>query len=217
MREYIQAHMTEFIPEGVDIAALDAPVAEPEANGASKEAISATDDDGKRRERERNQRAWQWAWDTFDGARGVAVSSTKGALELVRDAWDQSSSTTILYFVIVALVISNIWTFLKIGSSVEAGRRLEVRKMEDREKWIQGVVTALWEEMAAGKGGNVTPVPPKSGISPQGEIELVPPEPVDPKAEIASLLASLDAVETKMQSLRGSLKNLQTVSLNALD
>lgn len=116
-----------------------------------------TEDEFKKRERERNLRGLQWAWDTFEGASQVAKQSTQGALELVRDAWDQSSSTTILWFVIVILVLSNVWTLMRMGASRdEASRRLESRKVEEREKWVQSIVTALWEELATGnKDGHV--------------------------------------------------------------
>jgi len=128
-----------------------------EAVGVNGHDARMTEDEFKKRERERNQRGLQWAWDTFEGASHVAKQSTQGALELVRDAWDQSSSTTILWFVIVLLLLSNVWTLMRMGvSRDEASRRLESRKVEEREKWVQSIVTALWEELAAGnKDGHV--------------------------------------------------------------
>ena len=54
----------------------------------------------KAREQERNQRSIQWAYDTFEGALSVGRQSVSVAIEFVRDAWDQSSTSTILYFVI---------------------------------------------------------------------------------------------------------------------
>jgi len=153
MRVYIQEHQSEFLPEGIDPVVIDLTRAPPEAvgvNGVSPE--SPVEDEFKQRERERNLRGLQWAWDTFEGASQVAKQSTQGALELIRDAWDQSSSTTILWFVIVILVLSNLWTLMRMGASRdEASRRLENRKAEEREKWVQSIVTALWEELAAGK------------------------------------------------------------------
>jgi hypothetical protein len=156
MRLYIQAHQSEFLPEGIDPVVIDLARELPDANAVQPE--SPTDkrlheDEFKQRERERNQRGLQWAWDTFAGASQVAKQSTQGALELIRDAWDQSSSTTILWFVIVILVLSNAWTLMRMGASRdEASRKLESRKVEEREKWVQSIVTALWEELATGKG-----------------------------------------------------------------
>ena len=132
MRAYIQEHHSEFVPEGMDTAELEA--AEEVKDEDIKESGPApTSIDGnaanitqeereKQRERERNQRAWQWLLDTFEGAANVAKQSTKTAWDLVRDAWDQSSSTTILYFVIVILVLSNLYTLIRMGKKEEVGR-----------------------------------------------------------------------------------------------
>ncbi|TFK69043.1 hypothetical protein BDN72DRAFT_870757 [Pluteus cervinus] len=135
MRAYIQEHIAEFVPEGVDPSALQetttTAVPSTPAPGSNAQPSSSTasrsDPDAQRkqkekqREHERNQRSLQWAWDTFDGAFGVAKQSAKGAIELIRDAWDQSSSTTILYFVIVFLVLSNVWTLVRVGSGGVVG------------------------------------------------------------------------------------------------
>ena len=154
MRLYIQEHQSEFLPEGIEPVVIDLTesVAETIAvNGVHPPDTRGTEDEFKQRERERNQRGLQWAYDTFEGAFQVAKQSTQGALELVRDAWDQSSSTTILWFVIVILVLSNAWTLMRMGTSRnEASRKLEIRKVEEREKWVQSIVTALWEELATG-------------------------------------------------------------------
>lgn len=158
MRIYIQEHQSEFLPEGVDAVAIDLAAVLPETVGADAARSESpadkrfTEDEFKQRERERNQRGLQWAWDTFAGASQVAKQSTQGALELIRDAWDQSESTTILWFVIVILVLSNLWTLMRMGASQEeASRRFESRKVEEREKWVQSIVTALWDELEAGK------------------------------------------------------------------
>jgi hypothetical protein len=158
MRLYIQEHQSEFLPEGIEPVVINL-TAEGllETVGVNGVVQPDSEVEFKQRERERNLRGLQWAWDTFEGASQVAKQSTQGALELVRDAWDQSSSTTILWFVIVILVLSNVWTLMRMGASRdEASRRLESRKVEEREKWVQSIVTALWEELATGnKDGHV--------------------------------------------------------------
>ncbi|KAI9066552.1 hypothetical protein FKP32DRAFT_1622291 [Trametes sanguinea] len=96
MRAYIHEHQSEFVPEGIDVAAVEeAESAQQAAEAPSTPAPHTPSDEEARkaRERERNRRSLQWAYDTFDGAYTVAKRSTEGALELVRDAWDQSSST----------------------------------------------------------------------------------------------------------------------------
>ncbi|KAJ3572178.1 hypothetical protein NP233_g3267 [Leucocoprinus birnbaumii] len=140
MRKYIQEHQSEFIPEGLDPSVLPEAVSSASTGDItlistiSNEKRLSSEEESKRREQERNQRGLQWAWDTFEGASQVAIRSTKGALELIRDAWEQSSSTTIMWFVIVALIISNLWSLVLMGSREEAGRRKEMKKMEEREK-----------------------------------------------------------------------------------
>jgi len=134
----------------------------------------------------------------------VAKQSTETALELVGDAWDQSSSVTIPWFIIAILVISNIWTLLMVGGREEVGRRKEALKMEEREKWVQGVVTGLWEELtatrkySAGSGGG-SAAPP-----------LSPPviSHSDWKGEIKDLNKALDDIEKRVNNVRASLQAL---------
>lgn len=193
MRDYIHKHQSEFIPEGVDVDEVeDAVPASPVVTSPTKEMS----DEAKARELERNQRGLQWAYDTFEGAMKVARQSTEGALELIHDAWDQSSSSTIQYFVIVLLVASNIWTLVMMGKREEVGRRKEIRRTEEREKWVQGVVTALWDELTATKAV-------------AGGWPAIRSEPVgDVKAEVAELNSILDRVEERVQTLRKSLQDL---------
>jgi hypothetical protein len=215
---YIHEHKTEFMPEGVDITAVAPtnPITPVVGLGLPG------DESAKEREHERNQRAFQWAYDTFEGAYGVAKQSTSVALELVKDAWDQSTSTTILYFVIVILVMSNIWTLMMMGSREEAGRRKEMRKTEEREKWVQGVVVALWDEMAAGKGPHMSsyplrveqtaepthePVIPVTPV-PATAVEMPSMDVGDWETQLAGLRKTLDEVEARVQTIREGLNKL---------
>jgi hypothetical protein len=192
MRLYIQEHQSEFVPEGVEAIAV-API-EPQTPAVDLAASAATGGvlDEKAREHERNQRGLQWAYDTFEGAYGVAKRSTSGALELIRDAWDQSTSTTILIFIIVILVMSNLYTLTMVGRREDSSRRKEMRKTEEREQWVQGIVTALWEELAAGNKPGAAP-PPTGGNWQQ---------------EVANINKTLDAVEERIRLIRKSLNAL---------
>ncbi|KAI0370045.1 hypothetical protein BV20DRAFT_967034 [Pilatotrama ljubarskyi] len=214
MREYIHEHASEFIPEGVDVAVVE------EAEAAAQQQAEAPqspqlhtpsqDEARKARERERNRRSLQWAYDTFDGAFTVAKRSTEGALELLRDAWDQSSMTTILWFIIVFLLLSNIWTLTLMGSREEVGRRKEMRKTEEREKWVQGIVTALWEELLATRG-NIVGGPGAAGApGPAGG--LIPPlartVAGDWREELGQITGQLDVIEQRVREIRQSLNQL---------
>ncbi|KAI0728408.1 hypothetical protein C8Q72DRAFT_779948 [Fomitopsis betulina] len=203
MRKYIHEHQSEFIPEGVDVAAVEE--AEAQATDSARpsmEQVSLSElERRKSRKYERNQRGLQWAYDTIEGAFRVGKQSAEGAWELIKDAWDQSSSTAILYFVIVFLVVSNVWTLLMVGSREEAGRRKEMRRTEEREKWVQGVVTTLWEELLAtkntggGSGGGATWAAQQRA-------------PSEWREEVAEMRAALDSVEQRVAQIRQSLNAL---------
>ncbi|KAF7978032.1 hypothetical protein HWV62_1915 [Athelia sp. TMB] len=193
MRAYIQAHQSEFVPEGVEALAV-APVEPTTAAAPAGPAVV----DAKEREKERNQRSLQWAYDTFEGAYTVAKRSTAGALELISDAWDQSTSTTILIFVIVVLVFSNLFTLTKLGQREDVGRRKEMQKTAEKEKWVQGIVTALWDELAVGKAG-------APGIS-QGTSE--PLTGANWRDEFANINRTLNEVEDRIRRIRETLDAL---------
>lgn len=202
MRAYIAEHQTEFIPEGMDAAVVELPPAEEQVKPELVRTASmqpATDEEAsKRREHERNQRATQWAFDTIMGAWKVAKQSTSGALELLSDAWDQSSSTTILWFVIVILVLSNAWTLKRSFKSEEIGRRKEMQKVEDQRKTIANVAAALLEEQLTARSlGRGDPLLP-----------AIPHVHEDWRLEVDSLNKALDIVEERVRHLRRSLEEL---------
>ncbi|KAG6884689.1 hypothetical protein C0993_008940 [Termitomyces sp. T159_Od127] len=203
MRAYIKEHQTEFVPEGMDLATLSQAAAaakaeEPAAGAAEAPPKELTEqEERKQREKERNQRGLQWAWDTFDGAYQVACRSTRGAIELVQDAWEQSTSTAILYFVIVLLVFSNLYTLVRSGRQDEAVVRKTLRKEVEREKLVQGVVSALWDELGASKGG--------PALTPPG----LPPVAATAREEVAQLLKTLDLAEERTRTLRSQLISMQ--------
>jgi hypothetical protein len=212
MRVYVAEHQTEFMPEGVEVVLPEpTPDAAPKSPGIT-ESLS-----DKTREKERHQRGLQWAWDTFAGASQVAKQSTKTLLELLHDGWVNSTSTSILFVVILGLVISNVWTYMSMGSAVDSRRRKEkeLAKVEDKEQWVAGVVTHLWDELAAGKlavapAASTPEAPPLPLISPS-----VPPSPENLKLELVALQTTLDTIEDRVRLVRESLGELQ--SLNNMD
>ncbi|KAJ6543958.1 hypothetical protein B0H19DRAFT_957127 [Mycena capillaripes] len=205
MREYIQAHKNEFIPEGVDIV-----IPEPTADAGPKSpGITGEPLPDKKREQEHGQRGLQWAWDTFDGAYSVAKQSTKGLLEIIHDAWENSTSSTILGFVIVLLVISNVWTYMRAGAGDNGRKRMDLAKgVEDKEQLVAGVLTALWDELAAGKV-------PATAVPPPPLATGVPPSTENLKFELDTLQTTLDAVEERVRSIRESLGEIQSLNNGA--
>jgi hypothetical protein len=201
MRNYIANNRTEFIPEGLDPAVVVAEPIEP-VDGTRALTPTATtefiseEEANKRREHERNARATQWAFDTIMGAWNVAKQSTCDALELVSDAWDQSSSTTILWFVIVVLVFSNLWTFFMVGRREDVGRRKEMIRIDEQKKWVQSIVAALWEERAIGGG-----LEHGYGLPPVRASD-------DWRGEIQEINRALDLAEERLKRIHKSLQEL---------
>ncbi|KAJ7047913.1 hypothetical protein C8F04DRAFT_935867 [Mycena alexandri] len=207
MRAYIQEHQSEFMPEGVDTAQV---LAEVTAEATPTTPVSSGAVTEQEREKERGQRGLQWAWDTFDGAYQVAKQSTKGLLEIIRDGWEHSTSTTILYFVIALLITTNLWTYMR---PVNKGKRKDKYIAKDK---LAGVVTALWDEIAAGKLAVTGPAAePVLVLSPP--VAGVPLDAESLKLELSTLHTTLDAVEERVRLIRESLKELQPQSINQMD
>lgn len=198
MRNYIAANRSEFIPEGLDpsvVAAAEPPAETTNALTVNNETEPISEEEAnKRREHERNQRATQWAFDTIMGAWNVAKQSASDAMDLVSDAWDQSSSTTILWFVIVILVFSNLWTLVMVGRREDVGRRKEMMRIDDQKKWVQGIVAALWEEWNAG-------VRLEHGLPVMRAND-------DWRGEMAEINRALDIAEERIRRLKNSLQDL---------
>lgn len=242
MRSYIHEHQTEFIPAGLDPAAVADAVQEPSSPVVTPVRVGGVAGEGddaahRAREQERDQRGLQWAYDTLEGTLSVARQSAAGAIELLRDAWEShfspltSSSTTttttppststILYAAIAVLVLSNLWTLTLVGKRDDAAHRLDPHtrprqtQTEEREKWVQGIVTALWHELEAGRqpaggaGGVQQAMPTSSEGSPLPPI--VPPALQLPEywhEEVAQLRRALDTVEERVRAVRQSLAEL---------
>ena len=235
MRTYIKEHQSEFIPAGLDPASVAVAVQEPsssqtttaDAGGAAGEG-----DDAAAPKQDRDQRGLQWAYDTLDGTLSVARQSTSGAIELLRDAWESQfsssaaaaattsspSTSTVLYAVIAVLVLSNLWTLTLVGKRDDALRKdPRSRQVEEREKWVEGIVTALWQELEAGRQhaseSQALPLPSSSSSSSEGfrSPPIVPPGmqlPEHWREEVAELGRVLDIVEERVRAVRQSLAGL---------
>jgi hypothetical protein len=205
MRAYIAEHRAEFLPEGVDEAAVEAAAeASPEpAHGALAADAGAGPSDAQRaRERERSQRGLQWAYDTFAGAFKVARTSTEGALDLLGDAWEQSSGGTLLYGVIALLVLSNAWTLAMVGRREDAGRRRALHEADDRERLVRSVLAGLWQDVATGK---LPPPPVPAAAAPVAAPHAHARGAHGAHGEVADLHAALDAIEQRVRALRQGL------------
>jgi hypothetical protein len=238
MRAYISAHSSEFIPEGLDPNLVTAPSpdgapSDPSGNPpkspteSTKDALTLS----REREKERNQRAFQWAYDTFDGARSVAIKSTKGALELVKDAWDQNSTTTVLIFFIVGLCLSNLYTWLFL-SGVPSGVKREMERLKrverealaaglggmEKEKWVRGVVEAVIDEVGGSKKDDAVAsvvAAVGAGASAGASSEESPKTQLSAKEEMELVLKMIHDAEQRLEKIRDVMKAANGVTAGA--
>jgi hypothetical protein len=161
MRAYIADHKVEFIPKDADGNAVEeaaAVLAHPTSPTTGVEVMSS-EDLRKAKEKERSQRGLQWALDTVEGTAKVAQQSFTGAIELIKDTWESSSTTAVLWFVVVGLVLSNIWTYFRAGRIEAAARRkLRTRPDEDIQIMVGESVRdafRVFEEVVRGDGRSI--------------------------------------------------------------
>lgn len=161
MRTYITLHKTEFIPKGADGKAVEevaAVLAKPASPTIPSAAIMnmTSEDIRKAKEKERSQRGLQWALDTVEGTAKVAQQSFTGAIELIKDTWESSSTTAVLWFVVVGLLLSNIWTYVRAGRIEAAARRQLGPKREGDIQMVVGESVRdafkVLEEVVRGEG-----------------------------------------------------------------
>ncbi|KAJ7033103.1 GRAM-domain-containing protein [Mycena alexandri] len=191
MRAYIQEHRSEFIPEDVDTAQVLAEITA-EATPVTSEAVTE-----KERQKERGQRGF--------------------LLDMIHDGWEHSTSTTIPYFVIAMLILTNLWTYMHMRP-VDKDR---LKAQEIAKDKLAGVVTALWDDLAAGKlaverpAAEPLPSSPVAGVFPSAEslkFELG-----SLHTTLGTLQATLRAIEERVRIVEGRLEEVQPQSMNQMD
>jgi len=93
-----------------------------------------------------------------------------------------------------------------------------MKKIEEREKWVQGVVTALWEELSAGKRDISGMHNHYALVPPAGPTTGGPPVTADPstwRKEVEFLHQALDNIEARVRAVRETLSGFD--ELNAMD
>ncbi|KAJ7753719.1 GRAM-domain-containing protein [Mycena metata] len=181
-RAYIQEHQSEFVPEGVDTAQVLAEITA-EAAAVASEDVAEQD-----RQKERDQRGF--------------------LLKMIHDGWEHSTSTTILYFVIAVLVLTNLWTYMHMRP-VDKSR---LKAQEIAKDKLAGVVTALWDDIAAGKlavGAVTGPAAAEPVPSPAAPETL--------KLELGSLRTTLHSVEERVRIIEERLEELQPRIMDQMD
>lgn len=208
MREEIKNNASEFIPEGLDVVTVQTETpTSPGTEVVMTPGTKLTHAEAAQREKERNARGLQWAYDTFEGAYKVGKQSAMGAIELIQETWEASSSTTILIFIVVILVLSNLYTLSRVGFSHQERTAL---KRQEKEQWVHGIVTALWEELAVNGQSN----PNLPSISdgrikgPESTVSTVTPAVPSWRTELSNINDTLTELEKKLKYMRQTLDEL---------
>ena len=240
MKAHIEEHKADFLPDGFGVddqaeaaAAAAAAQAEEERHAAERKAKEEQEKaNGKggvavAGEAERKKKLGglgAWALDTLEGAFEVGTRSASGAIELLKDALDailsvipgfNGSGNRLLYVVILLLVLSNVWTLMRVGtvreeSAPRFGRREADKQREDAEKerWVQSIVRALWDELEAGGSlakKAVEPLPASSTATPSGSESLE-----EWKAELDRLYEMMGTLEQRIQGAKVGLEAAQS-------
>ena len=181
------------------------------AAAATPEPVSSpmtASDAAKERNLRRNLRGLQWAYDTFEGAFDVAKKSVETAFELIGDALDSYSSLSWSHLIILFLVVTNLWTIWRSNGRVDARRRKEMLRNEERERWVKEAVMTLWQELAKTGGINSHP----ASIAPP-PLESPRPEEIGGgfvswKDDVEDISRVLDDLQTRLDGLRATLKEV---------
>jgi hypothetical protein len=217
MRAYINAHRIEFFPDGEGDVPLDLrpELPTPIASTDAPEMPLTREDIKKAKQREMEQKSLQWALDTITGAWNVATKSTKGALDLISEMFAESSTTGLLIVVVVALVISNVWTLMTLKSAQrkQAEQRFQMR-MNGIGRWPQPqpspaadaeALRVLLENVLA--GGGVIAGPTASMPEPTAINVLQAPE-----EELRSIAEAISSLEARLGLLKSQVS--EAVSLD---
>src|SRR5258708_5351096 len=219
MRMYIHEHKTEFFPEGEpeeaveEISAISATsIPVPESHLSPEEARKVW-------QRETEAKGLQWALDTLTGTWNVAAKSTSGAIELLCDIFEDTSRPTMVTVVIIALVISNIWTLVKFQNAryeQVALNRHQHTSLHEPDLLEGGDLKAealrvLLESVISRTSPTPTSVPP-----PPSSSSAIPlPEEASLGKDVRSLKGALVDIEQRVEELKLKLSKLDEEVINS--
>lgn len=215
MRKYITDHRTEFLPEGVDPDAADQEAAVEEA---AINPITPTDS-GLQPTGPKPvaaSRGLQWALDTTEATWKVTSDSLSGLLDILSDLVGNLnfSGTTVLSFIIVLLVISNVYTILTMGERRETGRRAAAERREsERERWVGDAVKAFMQAQQSLNAG-LTPSLTSAATAttstaqlPSAAVTISPPV-QETRAELDELRRLAVLLEERLDKIKARLDQL---------
>lgn len=198
MRAYINEHKSEFFPAGEEVPEIETQPLE--TIGAAVNGTPLTPEDiRKARQRETEAKGLQWALDTFNGAWNVGRQSARGAIDILSDLIEFSSSSSLLVFVVLVLVISNLWTLSNLKS---------VQKQQAQQRYQMRVNEGIWQYPPQ--------QPPADPEVLRALLESIIPRtvPTAPPAVAASelLLSPADEIESIQQTLNSLRERVARLS-----
>lgn len=227
MRMYVQEHQTEFFPEGeLAVAAeeisaiMNPPIPVPEAPLSPEEARKVW-------QRDTEAKGLQWALDTFTGTWNVATKSASGAIELLCDIFENTSRPTLVTGIIVALVISNIWTLTKFQNAryeqVALKRRhhassYDVAPLADEDLKAEALRVLLENVISRTSPTPANlPSPPSlsSSSSVSASLSAIPVPESSLRADVGSLHEALADIEQRVKELKLKLSKLDEEVINS--
>lgn len=205
MRHYIQQHRSEFLEEGQDVDAqsvADTASLTDGGGGSSTRANDATDTAGDVNKKE-------------DGRGGPITTVLRAIAGTLSDLVGGLSPTSAgLAFVVLVLVLSNLWTLASRPTSgltspgSRASRAPPMRHGSDRTPdqvalAVRDVLRDYFNDAAAGgSGGGGAGAGNDQGAA-------TPKVPLDPRAEAEEIRAVLDGLQERIARLRGALEHVE--------
>ncbi|ORY82371.1 hypothetical protein BCR35DRAFT_303777 [Leucosporidium creatinivorum] len=206
MRAYIQQHRSEFLEEGQDVDAqsvADTASLTDGGVGSSARATDAADAAGDVNKKE-------------DGRGGPITTILRAIAGTLSDLVGGLSPTSAgLAFVVLVLVLSNLWTLASrptSGSSSPGSRSSSrappMRHGSDRTPdqvalAVRDVLRDYFNDAAAGSSGG-------AGSEAEGQEGAAAPKvPLDPRAEAEEIRAVLDGLQERIARLRGALEQVE--------
>ncbi|WVQ62718.1 uncharacterized protein L199_000866 [Kwoniella botswanensis] len=192
MRQYIKENSSEFAVEGgagdEEVEAASAEGQESKENQKETEA-SAYANENKRKRKEEDMGLLQSGFDSLISGIKSIFSGIKGIGESIEDLLSDTpfKIQNLMGVLIVLLVISNIWTYYSIDrSAIKERRYKKLGGPSGTNEGIQDIEDVVRRVL-------------------QGRREIG-----SPKEELNELIRLLDDVETRVNKLRGDVKNVKS-------
>lgn len=208
MRAYINQHRSEFFPAGEEVPELEAqpqPL-ESDVSAANASANMTAEDIRKAKQRETEAKSLQWALDTFNGAWNVGVNSARGAIEVLSELIELSSSSSILVLVVIVLVLSNLWTMsnLKSEQKKAAELRYQMRMNEGIWAYPRSPAAPLADSEAL-RALLESLIPPRTAPGNPPQVAAPADAQLSPAEELSGIQDTLNSLQDQVAELKARI------------